>query len=647
MAQTLVYKILEAHLVEGKLEAGTPIGIRIDQTLTQDITGTMAMMEYEAMGAPRPATEVSVNYVDHNMMQLGFENADDHEFLRTFSARHGMYFSKPGNGICHQVHLERFSAPGKTLLGADSHTPTCGGAGMIAIGAGGLDVALAIAGQPFFIACPKVCLVKLTGRLRPFVAAKDVILKLLSILTTKGNVGWMVEYGGPGVKTLGVPERATITNMGAELGVTSSVFPSDKVTQAFLKAQGREKSWQPLAADRGATYDRVIEIDLGKIEPMVACPHSPDNVKTVREVGPIAVHQVCIGSCTNSSLRDLMTVAALLKNRTARPEVSLVVAPGSRQVLETLARQDVLYTLIAAGARIDEAACGFCIGAAQAPQTNAVSVRTSNRNFEGRSGTKTAGVYLVSPETAVACALTGKMTDPRDLKIEYPKVPAAARRLLIDDSMILAPSATPEQIEVFRGPNIVGPQPMDALPDRLAGPVTLRVGDKITTDHIMPAGALAVYRSNVPKYAQYVFARVDPEFSVRCLKARDAGKANFIVGGESYGQGSSREHAALCPRFLGVRAVIARSIERIHQANLVNFGILPLVFTDPKDAENIRQGDELEMACLKAAVASRELVTVRNVTRGTQFEALLKVSERERGILLAGGVLNLAGNARK
>jgi len=641
MAKTLIYRILAAHLAEGKLKAATPIGIRIDQTLTQDITGTMSMMEYEAMGAPRPATQVSVNYVDHNMMQLSFENADDHEFLRTFSARHGMYFSRPGNGICHQVHLERFSVPGRTLLGADSHTPTCGGAGMIAIGAGGLDVALAIAGQPFYLACPKVLLVRLTGRLRPFVTAKDVSLKLLSILTTKGNVGWAVEYGGPGVRTLSVPQRATITNMGAELGVTTSVFPSDEVTRAFLRVQGRAKAWRRLAADRGATYDRIIELDLAKVEPMAACPHSPDNVKTVRQVGPVAVNQVCIGSCTNSGMRDLLTAAALLAGRTCRPEVSLVVAPGSRQVLENLARTDALYDLIAAGARIDEAACGFCIGAAQAPQTGAVSVRTSNRNFEGRSGTKSAGVYLVSPETAVACALAGRMTDPRDLGVRYPKV-REPKRLLIDDSMILAPAKNPKKVKVFRGPNLVGPPPMDAMPERLSGPVALVVGDKVTTDHIMPAGQLAIYRSNVPKYASYVFYRVDPSFAGRCAASRDQGKANFIVGGESYGQGSSREHAALCPRFLGVRAVIAKSIERIHQANLVNFGILPLVFANPKDAARIRQGDELELAGLRAAVASRETLTVRNMTQGFAFEVHLAASARQRKVLLAGGMLSLA-----
>jgi aconitate hydratase len=434
--------------------------------------------------------------------------------------------------------------------------------------------------------------------------------------------------------------------MGAELGVTTSVFPSDLVTRRFLKVQGRESAWAPLAADRGAMYDRRLEIDLSAVEPMVACPHSPDNVKTVREVGPIRVHQVCIGSCTNSSIHDLLTVAALMKGRTARPEVSLVVAPGSRQVLENIAQTAALYELIAAGARLDEAACGFCIGAAQAPQTNAVSVRTSNRNFEGRTGTKTAGVYLVSPETAVACALTGQMTDPRDLGISYPKV-REPKRLLLDDSMILAPAKDPDAVEVFRGPNLVGPPPMEALPDRLSGRVALLVGDKITTDHIMPAGQLAIYRSNVPKYASYVFHRVDPTFAARAAENRDKGLANFIVGGESYGQGSSREHAALCPRFLGVRAVIARSIERIHQANLVNFGILPLVLADAKDAEAAGMGDELDLADLGAAVAGREAITIRNVTRGTTFEARLRVSDRERKILLAGGVLNLAAKAAR
>jgi len=639
MPQTLVYKILADHLVEGTLEAGSTIGIRIDQTLTQDITGTMAMMEYEALGAPPPATDLSVNYVDHNLMQLSFENADDHAFLRTFSAKHGMIFSKPGNGICHQIHLERFSVPGQTLLGADSHTPTCGGAGMIAIGAGGLDVACAIAGRPFTLTCPKVLNVRLTGRLRPFVTAKDVILYLLELLSTKGNVGWVVEYTGPGVRTLDVPERATIANMGAELGVTTSVFPSDAATQRFLRWQGRGQVWRPLAADRGARYDRTIEIDLSALEPRIAQPHSPDNVARVRDVQGLSVNQVCIGSCTNSSVRDLLTVAAMLKGRRVHSALDLVVAPGSRQVLQTLSHGEALEDLLGAGARLDEAACGFCIGAAQAPQTDAVSVRTNNRNFEGRSGTRSARVYLASPETAAACALTGRLTDPRDLGLAPPRV-RLPRRLVIDDSMLLAPAADPASVEVIRGPNIVPPLPFDALPDSLEGPVALKVGDKITTDHIMPAGRLAIYRSNVPKYAEYVFSRIDETFAARCIAVRDAGRANFVVGGDSYGQGSSREHAALCPRFLGVRAVIAKAIERIHQANLVNFGILPLVFADPADYDRIDQGDDLSLDDLRAAVAEGDTLTVRNTTRGTIFKVHLVASARQRPALLAGGVLN-------
>ncbi len=640
MPQTLTYKILAEHLVEGRLEAGEPIAIRIDQTLTQDITGTMAMMEYEAMGAPPPATEVSVNYVDHNLMQLGFENADDHRFLRTFSARHGMYFSKPGNGICHQVHLERFSVPGKTLLGADSHTPTCGGAGMLAIGAGGLDVACAIAGRPFYLAAPRVLNVRLAGRLPPFTSAKDVILRVLEILSTKGNVGWILEYTGPGVATLSVPERATIANMGAETGVTTSVFPSDAETRRFLAWQGRAEAWRPLRADRGAPYDRTIEIDLARLEPRVACPHSPGNVRRVRDLAGLRVDQVCIGSCTNASVRDLLVVAAMLRGRRVCPDIDVVVAPGSRQVLQTLARGGALETLLEAGVRLDEAACGFCIGAAQAPPSGAVSVRTNNRNFEGRSGTRDAQVYLASPETAAACALTGRMTDPRDLGLPPPRV-RLPRRLVVDDAMILSPAAERASVEVVRGPNIVPPPPLEALPDRLAGPVVLKVGDKITTDHIMPAGRLAIYRSNVPRYAGYVFSRVDETFAERCAAVRDAGRAAFVVAGESYGQGSSREHAALCPRYLGLRAVLAKSIERIHQANLVNFGILPLLFADPADYDRIAQGDELELPDLRRAVAERGTLTVRNRTRGTTLTVRLQVSGRERAALLAGGVLNL------
>ncbi len=640
MARNVTMKILEAHLVEGTLEAGAPIAIRIDQTLTQDITGTMAMMEYEAMGAPPPATEVSVNYVDHNLMQLGFENADDHAFLRTFSARHGMLFSKPGNGICHQVHLERFSRPGATLLGADSHTPTSGGAGMIAVGAGGLDVACAISGRPFRPACPKVLRVELTGALQPFVTAKDVILKMLAILSTRGNVGWVVEYGGPGARTLSVPERATITNMGAELGVTTSLFPSDETTRRFLEAQGRAEAWTPLDADPDAPYDRTIELDLAAVEPMIACPHSPDHVRPVRELAGTKVDQVCIGSCTNSSYRDLMTVAALLKGRKVRDELDLVVAPGSRQVLENIARTDAVYDLVAAGARLDEAACGFCIGAAQAPRTHAVSVRTSNRNFEGRSGTKTAGVYLASPETAVACALTGEIADPREAGLPWPEI-AEPPAYVVDDSMIVHPPEDPSEVEVVRGPNLVPPPPFEALPDRLEGGVGLKVGDKITTDHIMPAGRLAVYRSNVPKYAGYVFSGVDESFAERALALRDAGRAVFIVAGDSYGQGSSREHAALCPRYLGVRAVLAKAIERIHQANLTNFGILPLVFTDPADYDRIEPGDELVLADLRRGVAETETLSIENRSNGARYEVRLEARGEQREALAAGGVLNL------
>jgi len=643
MAQTLTHKILAEHLVEGRLEAGEPIGIRIDQTLTQDITGTMAMMEYEAMGAPPPATDVSVNYVDHNMMQLGFENADDHAFLRTFSAKHGMVFSKPGNGICHQVHLERFSAPGKTLLGADSHTPTCGGAGMIAIGAGGLDVACAVAGRPFRLTCPRVLNVRLTGRLPAFVTAKDVILYMLETLSTKGNVGWVVEYTGPGARTLGVPDRATITNMGAEMGVTTSLFASDAVTRRFFRWQGREDAWRPLRPDRGAPYERTLEIDLAQLEPRVACPHSPGNVVRVRDLAGLAVNQVCIGSCTNSSVRDLLAAAAMLKGRKVHPAIDVVIAPGSRQVLQTLARSGAMDDLLAAGVRLDECACGFCIGAAQAPQTDAVSVRTNNRNFEGRSGTRSAQVYLASPETAAACALVGEMTDPRDLDLAPLRV-RLPRRLVIDDAMLLPPADEPASVTVVRGPNIVPPPPLEALPDALSGPVALKVGDKITTDHIMPAGRLAIYRSNVPKYAEYVFNRLDETFADRCIASRDAGRANVVVGGESYGQGSSREHAALCPRFLGVRAVIARSIERIHQANLVNFGILPLLFENPADYDAVENGDDLELADLRAAVAERETFTVRNATKGTTMQVRLEASPEQRQSLLAGGVLNLAAD---
>ncbi|MDP6380432.1 MAG: aconitate hydratase, partial [Phycisphaerae bacterium] len=637
MGKNLVHKILEAHLVEGRIEPGREIGIRIDQTLTQDITGTMACMEYEAMGDGPVRTLRSVNYCDHNLMQLGHENADDHEYLRTISARCGMYFSRPGNGICHQVHLERFSKTGQTLLGADSHTPTCGGAGMVAIGAGGIDVALAMSGQPFFLSCPKVLNVRLTGVLKPFVTAKDIILKVLEVLGTSGNVGWAIEYTGPGLEMLSVPERSTITNMGAETGVTTSVFPSDSVTAEFFAIQDRAGDWQPLAADPDAEYDRLIEIDLSDLEPMVATPHSPGNVVPVRKTAGVKVDQVCIGSCTNSSIKDLLIVAALLKGRKIHGDVALIVAPGSRQVLRNIAHGEALEDIIAAGARLDEAGCGFCIGSAQAPRSGAISVRTINRNFAGRCGTKDADVYLTSPETAVACAITGIMTDPRDLGFEYPKI-AAPGKIAIDDSMIVSPAEKPESVEIFRGPSHCAPLDFDPPPDRIEGAVEIKVGDKVTTDDIMPAGRLATYRSNIPRYAEFVFYRLDPDFSARCRAKQEAKRASFIVAGDSYGQGSSREHAALCPRYVGVRAVFAKSFERLHVANLINFGILPLLFASDGDYEALEPGDELQLDGVTEAIKNGETLQVRNRTRDTEFTARLVLTARTRSILLAGGV---------
>jgi len=594
------------------------------------------------MGVPRVRTEVSVSYVDHNTLQEGFENADDHLYLQTVAAKHGIYYSRAGNGICHQVHLERFGVPGKTLLGSDSHTPTGGGIGMMAIGAGGLDVAVAMAGGPFYMTYPRVIRVNLTGRLRPWVAAKDVILKLLEILTTKGNVGCVIEYGGDGVETLSVPERATITNMGAELGVTTSIFPSDRVTKAFMKAQGRADRWVRLAADPSAKYDRVIEIDLSSLEPMVAQPHSPDNVTTVRAVAGKAIHQVLVGSCTNSSYKDVTTLARILEGRTIAPNVSFGVAPGSRQVLQMAAKESSIAKLVGAGARILESACGFCIGAGQAPPSGGVSVRTNNRNFEGRSGTKDAGIYLVSVETAAACALKGAIADPRDvaqeLGIEYPDV-KVPKRFLIDDSMILPPAEDPSKVEIRRGPNIGKPPEPVPLPETVAGEVCLKVGDKITTDHIMPAGARLKYRSNIPKYAQFVFEGVDPEFSRRALENKARGVHNIVVGGLSYGQGSSREHAAICPSYLGVRAVITKSFERIHSANLINFGIVPLLFADEADYDRISQGDRIEIPGIRQAIGQGPVLRARNVTKGFEFEVKHTLTPRQIEILLAGGRL--------
>ncbi len=639
MGQNIVEKIIAAHLVEGEMIPGKPAAIHIDQTLTQDATGTMAYLQFETMGIPRVKTDLSVSYIDHNTLQQGFENADDHRYLQSVAAKYGIYLSKAGNGICHQVHLERFGVPGKTLLGSDSHTPTGGGIGMLAIGAGGLDVAVAMGGGAFYISYPKVLNVTLTGKLRPWVAAKDVILKVLEILTTKGNVGWVVEYGGEGVRTLSVPERATITNMGAELGVTTSLFPSDDITRTFLEAQKRRESWSELKADADAEYDRQIDLDLSQIEPMLAQPHSPDNVCKVSDLAGMKVNQVAIGSCTNSSLKDLLTVAAVLKGKTVHPDVSLIVAPGSKQVLRMIADQGALSDMIAAGARIMETACGFCIGNGQAPQTNAVSIRTNNRNFEGRSGTKSAQVYLASTETAVVAALTGEMTDPSGAGLRYPDI-LLPNIFTIDDSLILPPPRDGSSVEVFRGPNIGDPPVNDPLPGELHGEVTIKVGDKITTDHIMPAGARLKYRSNVPVYAGFVFEPVDSTFAKRCLENRDKGKHNVIVGGLSYGQGSSREHAALCPMYLGVKAVIAKSLERIHTANLINFGIVPFCFADPKDYDTIRQGDELHIPSLREKLSQGDEVILKNITQKTDIRLTYELSPRQREIIFAGGLLN-------
>ena len=641
---TVVQKIIEAHFVEGSRETGKPVAIRIDQTLTQDATGIMAYLELEAMNVPGVKTELSVSYVDHNMMQNGPENRNDHLYLQSVAAAKGVRFSPPGNGICHQVHLERFGVPGKTLIGSDSHTPTGGGIGMMAIGAGGLDVALAMAGKPFRIPYPKVIGVKLTGKLSPWCAAKDVILKLLSILTTKGNVGSVVEYFGPGVATLTVPQRATITNMGAELGVTTSLFPSDESTRVFLKAQDREKDFVPLAADPDAEYDQVIEIRLDEIEPLAACPSSPDNIKSVRELAGTKVGQVLIGSCTNSSYRDLAMVAMTLKGRRVSESVTLSIAPGSRQVLEMLARNGMLADIIASGARILETGCGPCIGQGQSPADDTVSVRTFNRNFAGRTGTKGDQAYLVSPETAVAIALTGEFTDPRTAGIEYPNV-VEPEVFEINDNMIQLPGGSGE---IVRKRTIGAPPVNQPLPDELDGVVVIKVGDKITTDHIMPAGIHLKHRSNIPVYAKVVFECFNeagrPTFAERASAVRDSGKAGIIVGRDSYGQGSSREHAAICPMYLGVKVVAALAIERIHSANLVNFGIVPLVFANPADYDSIGENDSLVFHSLRGQLRPGEPVR-GELTKadGTKKEIVFnhRLSAEDIRIILAGGMLNL------
>ncbi|NLF31702.1 MAG: aconitate hydratase [Planctomycetes bacterium] len=687
MAQTLAQKILAAHLVEGTMTPGSEIGLRIDQTITQDATGTTAFLLFEAMDIPRVRTEVSVSYVDHNMAQFGPENHNDHLYLASIAAKVGAYHSRPGNGICHQVHLERFARPGATQLGSDSHTPTAGGIGAIAIGAGGLDVAVAMGGGTFYTPCPRIIGVELKGRLSPWVASKDIILRLLSILTTKGNVGCLVEYFGDGVATLNVPARSTCTNMGAELGVTTSVFPSDDVTRQFMVAQGRQDQWTALAADAGAAYDRIakrlhpktdaavienirryctdvkvsapdasgkvevsfgrIVIDLGELEPLAAAPGSPDHVVTVASLAGTKVDQVLLGSCTNSSYQDLVTCAAVMKGRTVHPDVELGIHPGSRQVLAMLQRGGALGDLVACGARILESACGACIGQGFSPGDGRVSLRTFNRNFTGRSGTPDDQVYLVSPQTAIAAAVTGRITDPRTLSetlgIPCPTV-AAPEAFVIDDRMINPPADDPAAVQVVRGSTIVKPPSGEPVPASIAGPVQIKVGDKITTDHIMPAGTFLKYRSNVPVYARYVFdcfnTDGEPTFAQRCLAARERGAASIIVAGDSYGQGSSREHAALCPMYLGVRAVLAKSIERMHFANLVNFAVMPLVFADAADYDAIEAGDELRIDRAAEAVRSADTVEVVNATRGTAFTCRLNYSARQRAILAAGGLLN-------
>ena len=630
-------KIIKAHLLSGEMTVGSDIGLKIDQTLTQDATGTMAYLEFEAMGVPRVKTEKSVAYIDHNTLQTGFENADDHRFIQTVTKKHGIYFSRPGNGICHQVHLERFGIPGKTLIGSDSHTPTNGGIGMLAMGAGGLDVAVAMGGGAYHITMPKMVRINLTGQLQDWVSAKDVILEVLRLLTVKGGVGKIIEYGGPGVATLTVPERATITNMGAELGATTSIFPSDDVTRGFLKAQNREEDWVELKADDDAVYDEVYEINLSELKPLAACPHSPDNIKSIDEIGAKKVDQVCIGSCTNSSYLDLMRVAAILKGKTVHPDVSLSIAPGSKQVFNMLAQNGALADLIAAGARILESACGPCIGMGQSPNTNGVSLRTFNRNFEGRSGTASGQVYLVSPETAAVSALTGVFTNPQTLgeKVDI----AQPEHFLINDNMVEPPAPVEEmdKVEVLRGPNIKEFPTTSALEETITAKALLKVGDNITTDHIMPAGAkILPYRSNIPYLSNFCFAVCDEKFPERCRKEGPS----IVIGGSNYGQGSSREHAALVPLYLGVKAVVAKSFARIHCANLANAGILPFTFKNEADYDTIDQMDELELPNIRTAIANGGKVILKNKTKGTEIELEPVLTERQRDLVLAGGLLN-------
>ena len=639
MGLTIAEKIIKAHLISGEMVAGTEIALRIDQTLTQDATGTMAYLEFESMGVGQVRTEKSVAYIDHNTLQSGFENADDHRYIQSVCAKHGIWFSRPGNGICHQVHLERFGVPGKTLIGSDSHTPTGGGLGMLAFGAGGMDVAVAMGGGAYYITMPKLIKVNLTGKLRPFVTAKDVSLEILRILSVKGGVGYIVEWGGEGVKTLSVPERATITNMGTELGATTSIFPSDEITRAFLAAEGREKDFVPLASDEGARYDRVIDIDLDELEPLIACPHSPDNVVTVASLAGTKVDQVCVGSCTNSSLLDMYKVAAMLKGRTISPDVSMSVSPGSKQVLKMLSASGALVDILSSGARLLECACGPCIGMGFSPNSAGVSLRTFNRNFLGRSGTADAKVYLVSPETAVAAALTGYITDPRTLGVDVNvTLPDACT---LDDTAVLAPVSPDkaEQVEIVRGPNIK-PFP-EARPqgDELTAELVLKVGDNITTDHIMPAGAkILPYRSNIPYLSQFCFAVCDKTFAERAKAAEQS----VVVGGVNYGQGSSREHAALVPLYLGVRAVVAKSFARIHTANLINAGIMPLTFQNAADYDKIAQGDKLSIAGVWQGMDEGKMTLV-DETNGVRIPLICAFTDRQKAILKAGGLLAYTG----
>lgn len=645
MGLTLAQKLIKSHLVEGEMIPGQEIGLKIDQTLTQDATGTMAYLEFEAMGVDRVKTERSVAYIDHNTLQTGFENADDHRYIQTVTKKHGIYFSRPGNGICHQVHLERFGIPGKTLIGSDSHTPTGGGIGMLAMGAGGMDVAVAMGGGTYYIPMPTMTRINLTGYLKPWVSAKDVILEVLRRMTVKGGVGKIIEYGGEGVKTLSVPERATITNMGAELGATTSIFPSDEITLAFLKAQDRADDWTEILPDPDAQYDEVIDIDLCALEPMAACPHMPDKVKTTEEIGKIKVDQVAIGSCTNSSFVDMMKVAKILKGKTVCPTVSLCIAPGSKQVLNMLAMNGALGDMIGAGARILESACGPCIGMGQSPNSGGISLRTFNRNFEGRSGTKDAGIYLVSPEVAAASALTGYLTDPRDLG-EAPTV-EMPEHFTINDNMI-EPPAGPEEaasMEVLRGPNIKPFPKTEPLPESITAKAVLKVGDNITTDHIMPAGAkILPYRSNIPHLSQFCFGVCDESFPER-IKAEGKG---IIIGGANYGQGSSREHAALVPLYLGVKAVITKSFARIHVANLVNAGILPFTFANEADYDRIDQMDQLELADIRTAMENNTPVVLKNLTKNEEYPLdASHLSARQRAMLLCGGLLDYTRESNK